>query len=93
MITRGNTYICSRRRLEVFFFLLFSLPFELCSHTIFSDEGNTSSSNSSENELNNFNSDGEGFCCQPLPLVPPPSPVTPTKNRLNKRVPAIKKKT
>lgn len=53
---------------------------------ICSDEGDTSSSSSSENELNVLNSDEEGFCCQSVPLVPPSSPISPTKNRLNKRV-------
>lgn len=54
-----------------------------------SDEGDTSSdstSTSSENELTNLNGDEEGICCQPVPLVPPPSPVSTSKNRLNKRV-------
>lgn len=51
-----------------------------------SDEGDTSSSSGSENELNILNSDEEGFCCQAVPLVPPSSPVSPSKNRLNKRV-------
>lgn len=54
-----------------------------------SDEGDTSSdstSTNSENELANFNGDEEGICCQPVPLVPPPSPVSTSKNRLNKRV-------
>ncbi|XP_055304001.1 cytosolic carboxypeptidase Nna1-like [Sitodiplosis mosellana] len=58
-----------------------------------SDEGDTSSSSSSENELNILNSDEEGFCCQPVPLVPPSSPVSPTKNRLNKRLQRTKGKT
>lgn len=53
---------------------------------IHSDEGDTSSSDSSENELNILNSNEEGFCCQPVPLVPPSSPISPTKNRLNRRV-------
>lgn len=49
-----------------------------------SDEGDTSSSDSSENEFNILNSE-ELICCQ-VPLVPPSSPVSPSKNRLNRRV-------
>lgn len=51
-----------------------------------SDEGDTSSSSSSENEFNILNIDEEGICCQSVPLVPPSSPVSSSKNRLNKRV-------
>lgn len=55
-----------------------------------SDEGDTSSSDGSDNELNMFNANEEGLlCCQSVPLVPPPSPVTPTKTRTNKRVNSI----
>ncbi|XP_031626931.1 cytosolic carboxypeptidase Nna1 [Contarinia nasturtii] len=58
-----------------------------------SDEGDTSNSSCSENELNILNSDEEGFiCCQPVPLVPPSSPVSPSKNRLNKRLQRTKGK-
>lgn len=62
-------------------------------HDKSSDEGDTSSdstSTNSENELANFNGDEEGICCQPVPLVPPPSPVSTSKNRLNKRVTTLR---
>lgn len=55
-------------------------------YTFNSDEGDTSSSSSSDNELNLNYDDLEGFCCQPVPLVPPPSPVSPTKGKQNRKV-------
>lgn len=63
----------------------------LCSNyeIIYSDEGDTSSSSESDNELNAFNSDEEGFCCQSVPAVPPSSPVTPAKTKHNKRVTSL----
>lgn len=51
-----------------------------------SDEGDTSSSSSSENEGKISYRDYEGPCCQPLLIVPPSSPVLPDKMNANKKV-------
>lgn len=54
-----------------------------------SDEGDTSSSSTSENEGKISYRDYEGPCCQPLLIVPPSSPVLPDKMNAKKKVPAV----
>lgn len=70
--TRAHVCVCVCRR--------------QCAVIANSDEGDTSSSSSSENEGKISYRDYEGPCCQPLLIVPPSSPVLPDKMNANKKV-------